>query len=304
MESTSRPTRSGATRPADNCCSVASEAIWRSEYIEASISGATRSTLFVSQTARSLRRLKNAVLGQPSHPATQPLRQTRFFHISANDVTQVTSDSTEYHLGELKIALDPSRPEHILPAVETARVGIVDVGCGLGQLFVAKSNSISPGVACYGFDIDPASIDYAIEHWPSKAMFAVAPAEKLPLPDASVDLYVSRVVLPYADIPQALREAARVLVRGGRLWITLHPVSMTFAEMGSAARRGRIKEVVRRIVVLVNGLVFHLSGSSRSVLGIRDSWQSASRMTRVLSKDFTDIRVTTGHHFLIEATRQ
>lgn len=219
-------------------------------------------------------------------------------------IPKATSDSTEYHLGELEIALDPSRPEHILPAVETARVGIVDVGCGLGQLFVARSAAIPPDVPCYGFDIDPSSIDYAIDHWPEKAMFAVAPAEKLPLPDGSVDLYVSRVALPYTDVPKALREAARVLVSGGRLWVTLHPLSMTFAELGSAARRGRAKEVVRRVVVLMNGLVFHYFGSSRSFLGIRDSWQSVSRMTRVLEKDFTDIRVTTGRHFLIEATRR
>ena len=53
-------------------------------------------------------------------------------------------DSTEYHLGELENALDPSRPEHILPAVETARVGVVDVGCGLGQLFVGRSQQYNP----------------------------------------------------------------------------------------------------------------------------------------------------------------
>lgn len=212
--------------------------------------------------------------------------------------------NTEYHLGELAIALDPSRPEHLLPALATSRVGVVDVGCGMGQLFVAKASEIPPGVACYGFDIDPASIDYAIEHWPEKAMFAVAPAEKLPLPDRSVDLYVSRVALPYTDIPDALREAARVLVPGGRLWVTLHPVSMTFTEIGRAALRGRIKEVVRRMVVLMNGLTFHLFGSSKRFLGVRDSWQSASRMTRELAKDFTDIRVTTGRHFLIEANRR
>jgi ubiquinone/menaquinone biosynthesis C-methylase UbiE len=211
---------------------------------------------------------------------------------------------TEYHLGELEIALDPSRPEHILPDVQTARVGIVDVGCGMGQLFVAKASEIPVGVGRYGFDIDKASIAYAIEHWPEKARFAVAPAEKLPLPDASVDLYVSRVTLPYTDIPAALAEAARVLAPGGRLWITLHPLSMTWHELAQAARGARLKEVVRRMVVLWNGLAFHLFGTSQSVFGIRDAWQSSSRMTRALTQHFTDIRVGRGRHFLIEATRR
>ena len=156
----------------------------------------------------------------------------------------------------------------------------------------------------YGFDIDPALIAYAREHWPDNATFAVAQAEKLPLPGGSVDVYVSRVALPYTDIPAALSEAARVLVPRGRLWITLHPMSMTFAEMGFAATRGHIKEFIRRGVVLLNGIAFHVSGTSRRFLGIRDSWQSASRMTRELEKNFGEVRVSMGRHFLIEATRR
>lgn len=211
---------------------------------------------------------------------------------------------TEYHLGELRIALDPSRPEHILPVLSGSRVGVVDVGCGMGQLFVAKAAELATGVRCYGFDIDEELIRYANEHWPDRAQFAVAPAEHLPLPDGAVDFYVSRVALPYTDIRSALSEAARVLVPGGSLWITLHPASMTLGEMGDAVRRGRIKGFVRRTVVLLNGLAFHLSGTSKRLLGVRDSWQSASRMKRELEKNFRDVRVTTGRHFLIEATRR
>lgn len=210
-----------------------------------------------------------------------------------------------YHLAELEIALDPTRPEHILPELSSARVGVVDVGCGIGQLFVAKGNEIPAGVPRYGFDIDPSVIAFANERWPDRATFAVTPAERLPLPDGAVDFYVSRVTIPLTDIPAALREAARVLVPGGRLWITLHPISMILGQIARAVRRGRVKELAMRTIVLMNGLTFHLFGTGRRILGIRDSWQSISRMRHELETSFRDIRVTNnGRHFLIEATRQ
>jgi SAM-dependent methyltransferase len=211
----------------------------------------------------------------------------------------------QYHLEELEIALDPTRREYIMPSLSSCRLGIVDVGCGIGQLFVAKGNDIPAGVPCYGFDIDPAVIAYAEEHWPDRAQFGVAPAEAIPLPDGAVDLYVARVTLPLADIPAALREAGRVLAPGGRLWITLHPISMILGQLGKAIRAVRVKECVMRSIVLVNGLTFHLFGTGRRLLGIRDSWQSETRMRRELAPAFDDIRVTrNGRHFLIEAIRR
>ena len=212
---------------------------------------------------------------------------------------------TAYHLAELEIALDPTRPERILPVLSSSRVGVVDVGCGIGQLFVAKGDEVPPGVPCYGFDIDQAAIEYAKSRWADRANFGVAPAEKIPLPDGSVDFYVSRVTLPYADIRVALEEAARVLVPGGRLWVTLHPVSMILGQMGEAVRSGRLKELAMRTIQLANGAAFHFFGTGRRLLGNRDSWQSEARMRRELDKYFTDVKVTANdHYFLIEAARR
>jgi SAM-dependent methyltransferase len=210
-----------------------------------------------------------------------------------------------YHLAELAIALDPTRREHNLPDVSIARLGVVDVGCGIGQLFVAADRKFAAGVKRYGYDVDPDAIGYANEHWPDKATFMVAPAERLPLPDGAVDLYVSRVSLPYGDIRVALAEAARVLVPNGRLWITLHPLSMTLHELRDSVRAGRLKETARRFVTFLNGIVFHLSGAQGRLLGITDSWQSEGRMQRELEKQFRDIRVSKRPGlFLIEATRR
>jgi SAM-dependent methyltransferase len=222
-----------------------------------------------------------------------------------DDQRTLLDGNTQYHLSELEIALDPSRPEHIQPDLSLSRVGVVDVGCGVGQLFVANAGELGQGVRCHGFDIDRASIEYANEHWPERAQFSTAPAEALPLPDRSVDLYVSRVTLPYTDIPAALNEAARVLIPGGRLWITLHPVSMTLGEMKSAMLKREPKEFVRRTIVLLNGLTFHLFGTRWHLFGVRDSWQSVTRMKKELARAFTDIRATINQgQFLTEARRR
>jgi hypothetical protein len=78
---------------------------------------------------------------------------------------------------------------------------------------------------------------------------------------------------------------------------------MTMWELAQAARQARLTEVVRRMVVLWNGLVFHVFGTGQRVLGIPDAWQSTARMMRALAKQLSVIRASRGRHFLIEATR-
>jgi ubiquinone/menaquinone biosynthesis C-methylase UbiE len=59
-------------------------------------------------------------------------------------------------------------------------------------------------------------------------------AERLPMPDASVDLIMSRALLEHVDgVPAAIREMARVLRPGGS---TLHLVPCRYSIFGIAAR--------------------------------------------------------------------
>ena len=74
------------------------------------------------------------IAAPPEPPVLQTSRR-----ISMGHHQPALDAKTEYHLGELAIALNPSRPEYIMPALGSARVGVVDVGCGMGQLFVAKA---------------------------------------------------------------------------------------------------------------------------------------------------------------------
>lgn len=60
--------------------------------------------------------------------------------IMTHDQGTALDANTRYRLGELEIALDPSRPEYCQPVLSSSRVGVVDVGCGMGQLFVARAD--------------------------------------------------------------------------------------------------------------------------------------------------------------------
>jgi ubiquinone/menaquinone biosynthesis C-methylase UbiE len=101
---------------------------------------------------------------------------------------------------------------------------ILDLGCGTGEMSIALGREL-PGVKLIGVDGDPTVLTRAR----AKALAVGielelhhAMADRLPLPDASVDCVISTLVfhhLPPEVKRAALAEARRVLVPGGQLLI-------------------------------------------------------------------------------------
>jgi SAM-dependent methyltransferase len=101
---------------------------------------------------------------------------------------------------------------------------ILDVGCGLG-MYVRKMRRFSDDV--YGVDIDPDKVAKASKELPN---IQVAPAEKLPFADDSLDVILSHEVIEHVDDDaQAIREAYRCLRPGGRL-VVFAPNRLYFFE--------------------------------------------------------------------------
>ena len=103
---------------------------------------------------------------------------------------------------------------HLLPAVRVA-----DLGCGEGYLTIETSRWASRVIAV---DRSPSVLrrarDLATRRRVSNVLWKVGELEKLPLKDASVAVALLSQALHHASDPaQALREAARILVPGGRL---------------------------------------------------------------------------------------
>lgn len=97
---------------------------------------------------------------------------------------------------------------------------LVDIGCGTGRFLGAAARAF-PRLESVGIDLSEAYLEEARAHLKRRARthFALAKAEALPLPDASVDCLAS--IYLFHELPPAIRvavatEAARVLRPGGR----------------------------------------------------------------------------------------
>lgn len=210
-------------------------------------------------------------------------------------------ESLRYHLEEMEIAANPSDPRHCMPAIGGGERRVLDVGCGIGQLFAAPGTP--PGILAAGVDVDREALRFGAAR-ARGVRFVAAGGEALPFRDGVFDLVVSRVSLPYTDVPAALREMARVLRPGGRLWISLHPFGSALRRLGRALLRLRAKEAVFLSYVLLNGLLLRFAGRVVPMRGSRrlESVQTAGGMRRMLSAlGFSGIEVDRGRHFVMTA---
>jgi len=108
----------------------------------------------------------------------------------------------------------------------------LDVGCGDGQLMSVLLAHAGPR-ELVGIDLDPREVELAA----ASGVYAgthVAPADALPLPDATFDFAISNSVLEHIpDLDAALAEVARVLRPGAPLVATVPVAELDEAFAGA-----------------------------------------------------------------------
>ncbi len=96
----------------------------------------------------------------------------------------------------------------------------LDVGCGAGNMAKAIKRG-RPDLEVHGIDLSRSAIDTARRD-PQGVRFQVAPADRLPFPDSSIDAVTMFDVLEHvADPDQVLREVRRVLKPSGLFHLVL-----------------------------------------------------------------------------------
>jgi len=98
---------------------------------------------------------------------------------------------------------------------------VVDLGCGTGVLLGCLIDHLDPAGRIEAVDLAPRMIAEARRKYPDpRVRFHVADAASLPFDDASVDRVICFSAWPHFPDPDAVvRQAARVLVPGGRLHV-------------------------------------------------------------------------------------
>ncbi|WP_227507806.1 MULTISPECIES: malonyl-ACP O-methyltransferase BioC [unclassified Marinobacter] len=97
---------------------------------------------------------------------------------------------------------------------------LLDLGCGTGW-FTRKFADFGQIESLSGVDLSPGMLEQARKNGPAGISWIVGDAEYLPLPDSSVDVIFSNLMIQWCDDPGAvLRECRRILRPGGNLMVS------------------------------------------------------------------------------------
>jgi arsenite methyltransferase len=102
---------------------------------------------------------------------------------------------------------------------------VLDLGSGAGGDVLISAGRVGPTGRAIGLDMTDEMLELArrnaAEAGAANAEFLKGHIEEIPLPERSVDVVISNCVINLSgDKPRVLREAARVLKRGGRFAVS------------------------------------------------------------------------------------
>jgi ubiquinone/menaquinone biosynthesis C-methylase UbiE len=174
---------------------------------------------------------------------------------------------------------------------------VLDVGCGQG---IDAASYAMAGARATGIDLTPRHVELARRHLQAVGLAAEVvegDAESLPFDDGAFDRVSSNGVLHHTpDMPAALREIRRVLVRGGEARIIVYNQASFHYWIGQVLERGILqRELIRERSM--SGVL--ASGVEYSSIGARPLVRvyTPRRLRRIMREaGFDDVSTTVRHY--------
>ena len=157
-----------------------------------------------------------------STPTTPPQFDARKYKETTREQWQQAAGAWHRHAPTLNAWLGPATERMLDLAGVRSGQRVLDVAAGAGEQTLAIARRVGPGGSVLATDLSPRILELAAAEARRAGLGNVSTqvmdGEQLTLPDASVDVVVSRVGLIYfPDQHRALTEMRRVLVPGGRV---------------------------------------------------------------------------------------
>lgn len=188
-----------------------------------------------------------------------------------------------------------SRYQFVNAAADLRVERVLDLGCGAGQEllpFVEKTRAF-----CVGVDVAPElgavtkEFYAAVEVEQNRTAFTRSRGETLPFADASFDVILCRVALPYMNNRQTIREVARILRPGGILFLKTHAPLFYVGMLRSRWRTFSAKQMAYPLICLAGGAWHSLTGRQLQ----KGFWagKEVYQTTRYLKREFAknDLRI-------------
>ena len=129
-----------------------------------------------------------------------------------------------------------------VPVLRRTCHAVLDLGCGSDPALDLLD--LPDGAMRVAMDVDRASLRALPRRSAHPTHRVVADGEALPFRARSFGLVITRVALPYMNVPVALWEMSRVLRADGEVWMTLHPVRMAVMRILADVKALRFKDLL------------------------------------------------------------
>ncbi len=191
-----------------------------------------------------------------------------------------------------------------LPPFDMRGKKVLEVGCATG-LDLTHGAYAEAAERC-GIDIDAKAIETGRALYPALDL-RVARGEAIPFRDGYFDAVLSRIALPYMDIPTALSEMNRVMRPGGYLFASWHDWEGRREWLIDPIRGLTWKRSVDSIYIAVASVTYRLLGRilPRPWNGTRETFQFRNHIPRILARaGFVNVTCERSQHHLRTTARK